>query len=87
MLDSLLLTALGGVLGIAGTLAATIWQGRSARDAQREQNACEDRCRLATDRIAAYTNSFKLLSWPGKRRSGCAQISLFSSAVRGQARL
>lgn len=37
MLDSLLLTALGGV-GIAGTLAATIWQGRSAKDAKREEN-------------------------------------------------
>ena len=39
MLDSLLLTALGGVLGIARTLAATVWQGSSARDGKREQNA------------------------------------------------
>ena len=55
VLQSLLLTALGGVLGAGGALLASQWQAREARRIRREQNARDDRYRLTADRIRAYS--------------------------------
>lgn len=55
MLQSLLLTALGGVLGAGGALVASERQAREARRIRREQDARDDRYRLTTDRIRAYS--------------------------------
>ncbi len=55
MLQSLLLTALGGVLGAGGALLASQWQAREARRVRREQYARDDRYRLTADRIRAYS--------------------------------
>jgi hypothetical protein len=55
VLQSLLLTALGGVLGAGGALLASHWQAREARRIRREQNARDDRYRLTADRIRAYS--------------------------------
>jgi hypothetical protein len=54
VLQSLLLTALGGVLGIGGGLLASQWQAREARRVRREQYGRDDRYRLTTERIGAY---------------------------------
>jgi hypothetical protein len=66
MLQSLLLTGLGGVLRIAGTLLATQWQTRVARHIRQEQYSREDRYRLATERIRAYSSFYQAA---GKARS------------------
>jgi hypothetical protein len=55
VLQTLLLTALGGMLGIGGSLAASKWQAREARLVRHEQYARDDRYRLTTDRIRAYS--------------------------------
>jgi hypothetical protein len=59
MLQSLLLTGLGGVLGITGTLFASQWQARNAKQVRAEQYSREDRYRLATERINAYTAFYR----------------------------
>jgi hypothetical protein len=59
MLQSLLLTGLGGLLGIAGTLLASQWQARNARQVRSEQYVREDRYRLASERIEAYAAFYK----------------------------
>jgi hypothetical protein len=50
---SLLLTAIGGVVGIGGAFLALLWQAREARRVRREQYARDDRYRLAERRITA----------------------------------
>jgi hypothetical protein len=54
VLQSLLLTALGGVLGVGGALIASQWQAREARRVRKEQEARDDRYRLMNERIMAY---------------------------------
>lgn len=58
MLQSLLLTALGGVLGIGGALLASQWQAREARRIRKEQDARDDRYRLMQERITAYRDFY-----------------------------
>lgn len=58
MLQSLLLTALGGVLGGGGALLASQWQAREARRIRKEQDAREDRYRLINERVRAYRAFF-----------------------------
>ncbi len=69
MLQSLLLTGLGGVLGIMGTLLASQWQARNAKQVRAEQYTREDRYRLATNRIDAYTAFYRAA---GRARSAMA---------------
>jgi hypothetical protein len=54
VLQSLLLTALGGVLGVGGALLASQWQAREARRVRKEQEARDDRYRLMNERIMSY---------------------------------
>src|ERR1022692_322201 len=54
VLQSLLLTALGGVLGVGGALLASQFQAREGRRVRREQDARDDRYRLSRERIDAY---------------------------------
>ena len=54
VLQSLLLTAIGGVIGVGGALFAAQWQAREARRVRKEQEARDDRYRLMNERIAAY---------------------------------
>jgi hypothetical protein len=58
MLQSLLLTALGGVLGAGGALLASRSQALEARRIRKEQDAREDRYRLMQERIKAYSSFF-----------------------------
>jgi hypothetical protein len=58
LIQSLLLTAVGGILGISGTLIATRWQAREARQERIERYDREDRYRLTKDRIEAYSSFF-----------------------------
>lgn len=54
MLQSLLLTGLGGLLAIAGTIAGHAWQARENRRIRLEGYRREDRYRLYNDRLQAY---------------------------------
>jgi hypothetical protein len=54
MLQSLLLTALGGFLGFGGSYMAFRWQAGDARQVRSEQYGREDRYRLQAERIRAY---------------------------------
>ena len=56
VLQSLLLTALGGVLGAGGALLASRSQALEARRIRKEQNTREDRYRLMQERIRAYSS-------------------------------
>ena len=58
MLQSLLLTALGGILGAGGALLASRSQALEARRIRKEQDAREDRYRLMQERIKAYSGFF-----------------------------
>lgn len=58
MLQSLLLTAIGGVIGIGGSFLASQWQAREARRVRKEQYAREDRYRLMERRITAYRDFY-----------------------------
>lgn len=58
VLQSLLLTALGGVLGAGGALLASRSQALEARRIRKEQNTREDRYRLVQERIKAYSSFF-----------------------------
>jgi hypothetical protein len=58
VLQSLLLTALGGVLGAGGALLASRSQALEARRTRKEQDAREDRYRLMQERIKAYSGFF-----------------------------
>jgi hypothetical protein len=55
MLQSLLLTALGGLLGISGSYMAFRWQAGDAKRIRSEQYSREDRYRLQAERIQAYS--------------------------------
>lgn len=54
MWQLVLLTALGGALTIAGTIAGHNWQAAENRRVRRERYEREDRYRLFRDRIEAY---------------------------------
>jgi hypothetical protein len=56
LLQSLLLTAVGGILGISGTLIASRWQANEARQERGERYRREDRYRLSKDRLEAYSS-------------------------------
>jgi hypothetical protein len=58
VLQSLLLTALGGVLGAGGALLASRSQALEARRIRKEQDAREDRYRLMQERIRAYSSFY-----------------------------
>src|SRR5215467_3341895 len=58
VLQSLLLTALGGVLGAGGALLASRSQAMEARRIRKEQDTREDRYRLIQERIKAYSSFF-----------------------------
>jgi hypothetical protein len=58
VLQSLLLTALGGVLGAGGALLASRSQALEARRIRKEQDTREDRYRLMQERIRAYSSFF-----------------------------
>jgi hypothetical protein len=58
VLQSLLLTALGGVLGVGGALLASQWQAREARRVRKERDARDDRYRLTQERIKAYRDFY-----------------------------
>ncbi|MFC8620411.1 hypothetical protein ACFT9M_28880 [Micromonospora purpureochromogenes] len=53
--ESLLLTALGGGIGTAGTWLGSRMQATQAERVQREQHEREDRFRLHKERIEAYS--------------------------------
>jgi hypothetical protein len=69
LLQSLLLTSLGGFLGIAGALLASQFQARNAEQERREKYFREDRYRLAGERISAYTAFYRSA---GRSRSAMA---------------
>lgn len=56
--ESLLLTALGGGIGTAGTLLGMRMQAREAGRVRRQQCEREDRFRLHKDRIEAYSSYY-----------------------------
>ena len=58
MIQSLLLTAVGGILGISGTLIASRWQAKEARQERSERYDREDHHRLTKERIEAYSSFF-----------------------------
>jgi hypothetical protein len=58
VLQSLLLTALGGVLGAGGALLASRSQALEARRIRKRQDTREDRYRLMQERIRAYSSFF-----------------------------
>lgn len=58
VLQSLLLTALGGILGAGGALLASRSQALEARRIRKEQDTREDRYRLMQERIRAYSSFF-----------------------------
>lgn len=58
VLQSLLLTALGGVLGAGGALLASRSQALETRRIRKEQDTREDRYRLVQERIKAYSSFF-----------------------------
>ena len=59
--ESLVLTALGGGIGVAGAVAGARMQANDARRSRQEQYEREDRFRLHQERIAAYSRFYVIV--------------------------
>jgi len=74
--ESLMLTALGGVIGLAGIWLGARVQAREADRVRREQFEREDRFRLHKERIAAYSEFYAATGRMRRLLKGHQDLSL-----------